>query len=135
MRFKRGKTYMAKVAWLGSHPEPSFSVRGWDGSQTKVLNFSRGHALPVPADLALCIEAFGVKESWTIRMSPQARRWAWKRAFRRARAAKRLTRDRRQQLAPYLINHYAIESGAIMGLGTKNYSVVIDDHWTLRWNP
>ena len=137
MKFKREKTYMAKVSWLGSHPEPSFSVREWGfpNQMMKILNFSRGHVLRIPADLALCIEGFGVKESWKIRMSLQARRWAWRRAVRRQRPCKRITKEHRDRLASYLLNHYAIHSEVIQNLGTKNYLVVIDDHWTLRWNP
>lgn len=132
---RQRKTYEAQVTWLGSHPEPSFSIRdGYSGSM-RVLNFSRGHALRVPVDLALAIEALGAAGSWKIRMSPQARRWAWRRVFHRGRPAKRLNNNHRDQVEPYLTNHYAIGAGTITHLGTKNYSVAIDEHWTLRWNP
>lgn len=130
------RSYDARVTWLGSHPEPSFSIRspGYTGGMS-VLNFSRGHVVRVPADLALAIEALGAAGSWKIRMSSQARKWAWRRIFHRGRPARRLTKDHREYMGPYLTNVYAIGAGTIMGLGMKNYSVVIDDHWTLRWNP
>ena len=136
MRLRKRKTYEALVTWLGSHPEPSFSIRepNFSGSM-RVLNFSRGHVLKVPADLALAIEALGAAGSWRIRMSPQARRWAWRLIFRRGRPAKRLNKKHRDHVGPYLTNRYAIGAGTIIGLGTKNYSVAIDENWTLRWDP
>mgnify|MGYP001559157697 CR=1 FL=1 len=129
------KTYEAQVTWLGSHPEPSFSVKESDFSgRMRVLNFSRGHAILVPADLALAIAAFGVAASWKIRWPPRARRWAWRRVFRNRRPAKRLRGYHLDQLRQRLLT-YAIDAETITQLGTKNYAVAIDEHWTLRWNP
>ena len=45
-----------------------------------------------------------------------------------------MTKDRHDLLRRYVTN-YAIPWQTITDLGTKNYGVAIDEHWTLRWNP